>query len=241
MARQFDGAGNDYTIGDMVSPLENFNSSANSFSIWINPDSDGAGSTGRFFNAFTSTTSRNYALGHAESGGSMKMQTLQDCSTSFDAANSDATEIQLGVWNLVQQKDGGVVGTDGDMYVDGVDVAQTSVGDGSGSRSDATGNFVVGDRATGGRSYDGDMGYCVFWSSELTDNQFLALFHGVNPIAIDPDNLILFLTNEGNSTPILNDGDWNGQLNKPSAESGPPSKSTTNPPVELLENYLSEA
>ncbi len=81
--------------------------------------------------------------------------------------------------------------------------------------------------------FEGQFSYMVFWSSQLTDNQMVAMFNGVNPFAIDPDSQTLFAMyfDAGHVSDFANQ-------NNP-IESGTPVKGTTNPRMELLgENYL---
>lgn len=86
---------------------------------------------------------------------------------------------------------------------------------------------------------DGDIGFCAAWDLTLSDNEIAALGNGVNPWAIRNQNLVMYCQVNGNEDPEPN---WanRGAFASPTnfVLTGTPTKSTTNPPVELLENYL---
>jgi len=80
---------------------------------------------------------------------------------------------------------------------------------------------------------DGDLGPCAVWSVVLSDNERGALARGVNPFAIRSESQVALWPVEGNDSPEI---DYKGTLDL--TVNGTPLKAGSNPPVELLENYL---
>lgn len=81
--------------------------------------------------------------------------------------------------------------------------------------------------------YDGKIAHAVIWDVELSANEKGALFRGVNPFAIRHSSQKLHWALNGNDSP---EGDYNAQTNQGTLTGT--TKATTNPPVELLGNYL---
>lgn len=80
---------------------------------------------------------------------------------------------------------------------------------------------------------DGHLSWHVVWDVGLSDNEMGALARGVNPFAIRDGSMVALWPIEGNDSPEI---DYKGTLDL--NVNGTPLKSTTNPPVELLENYI---
>jgi len=84
------------------------------------------------------------------------------------------------------------------------------------------------------RFYEGELAYAVIWDTDLSANEDLILFRGVNPFVVRNSNIIYFVTVEGNDSPEPNYAE-NGATATLTAS---PTKFNGNPPVELLENNL---
>jgi len=94
-------------------------------------------------------------------------------------------------------------------------------------------NHWLGKRYTDVEFWEGKMAYFVVWNVELTDNEHSALGNGVNPFVIRKSNQLVHSPLNGNNSPE-NDYSGNGKTGTLDGTS----KSSLNPPVEFLENYL---
>lgn len=103
----------------------------------------------------------------------------------------------------------------------------------SGTANTGDDQINIGEGVSGSPDYQGDAYVFVVWSSSPTNNEILAMNNGVNPFVINNPNIIIFYPLNGNDSP---EGDYIGQSTKLTVTG--PTKATTNPPVELLENYL---
>ena len=102
--------------------------------------------------------------------------------------------------------------------------------------SDASDNLFIGNRADAARNFHGMLSYFTYWSGELVENDFAIMDKGVNPFAIRNSDIKFLAPLNGNDSSTA-DYSGNGNIGTITGTT----KSSTHPPVELLENYLSEA
>ena len=97
-------------------------------------------------------------------------------------------------------------------------------------------NISVGvlERSSVTNFFNGELSFCGIWNVALSDNEISILSKGVNPFFLRNDALIAYYPINGNESP---ESDYVGGQNNLTL-TGPPAKAATNPPVELLENYL---
>jgi len=120
-----------------------------------------------------------------------------------------------------------------DVYVKGVSEANDTTT--SGTMTNGTAPIRMAGRYDGAAYLDGDLAHFVVFNTLLSDNHILALQNGVNPIAIGYEsNLQLYCPTHGNDSP---EPDYSGN-NRTGTLNNTPTKTSSNPPVELLENYL---
>jgi len=101
------------------------------------------------------------------------------------------------------------------------------------SNSDASANTEIGSYDGGSLAFGGELSNVVIWNSALTSNQIGALYRGVNPFPIDPTNKKAHYPIDGNESP---ESQYVTQIHKGTLSGT--SKASTNPSMELLENYL---
>jgi len=94
-------------------------------------------------------------------------------------------------------------------------------------------DVLIGNRAGHGTDMVGDMGWATVWDTDITANEMNAIGRGVNPFPIEHANIQLLTPIWGNEDP---EPDYSGNGNIGTVTSA--SRSTSNPPVELIENYL---
>jgi len=143
---------------------------------------------------------------------------------------SSANPFSIGNWALAL---GWYDGANKKIYVNGSSVGSSA----------QTGNLVqtgtqvfrIANYVGGGLSMDGKISHHVLWNSALTANNLLALAHGINPFAIENQNLICYNPLTGDYT-IEPDYSGNGSISSSIIGS---LQSNTNPPVEHLSNYIS--
>jgi len=87
-------------------------------------------------------------------------------------------------------------------------------------------------RTTDTQFFSGLMAHCAIWITAIPDTMRSALANGVNPFAIRNDALVMYAPINGLESP---EPDYAGQNNFTVTGT---TKGATNPPVELLENYL---
>jgi len=91
-----------------------------------------------------------------------------------------------------------------------------------GANSGATGQF-----------YTGIIAHALAWDVVLSDNEILVIQNGVNPFTIRNENQVMNLPLYGNDSP---EPDFSGNGNIGSVVGA--TKPLSNPPVEMVENYL---
>ena len=140
------------------------------FSIWVNPDSDGESNGGRVYQALEAGgTSEGYFLFGAEVAGNLGCQQLIELD-GVDITNSCVDkEIQINTWNYVVITNDGTE-SDGDsiIYVDGISVPVTSPLTSTGSFEDQDGDLIMGNNGLGSRTYDGSQDEVRWYDGVLT-------------------------------------------------------------------------
>lgn len=146
---------------------------------------------------------------------------------NWDADSTQVTQDVESSWHVLA---GSFDETDMKIYIDSVE--KVSFGN-AGTINWSGQEIQIGNWANLGRGLQGDFSHACVYSSVLTTNQQLIIFKGVNPFVVDHDNLQMLVQLDGNGT---YDGDYSGNGNY--GEAFTAIKSTTNPPVEMIENYL---
>ena len=223
MSRLFDDAlseflNNDGTPGVTVHPLTEW--------IWFNTDDDAAAQS--MLNLVDKDTTADWWL--VQASGNQIGDPIRAYARA-GSANSIATTTtgySLNTWHgasAVFTSD-----TARSARIDGF-----SVGNDSGTRNpanvDRTRVGSVGHSSDGG-FFSGELKDAAIWNVSLTALNIRTLFRGVNPFAVRPQNRVFFAPLDGLESP---EPDYDGQRNLTLTGTA---KGSSNPPVELLENYL---
>jgi len=235
MARDFASAsiscGSDTTIDDCLS-------GGGSLGIWINVDSVGGGAGG--FVQQKRGSSGNVGWFHRvenASGATMDLKFFNGFTTDGRWVTT-SRDITTGTWYFVGWSyNSDSTTNDPILYLNTV---KKTVGSGltenlaptGAPSSDAANTFIIGDYITAGQYFDGKLGHNSMWSSQCTDNEMLAMAHGIPPFVINNSSLTIYNPLHGNDSP---EGDYIAQTSKGTLTN---TTKSTGPPVELLENYL---
>jgi len=140
-----------------------------------------------------------------------------------------------GVWHFVVcDYDRSLAANDPGLYLDGAIQSFNTDINPSGTARNIQDRYTLGNQGTGGQLFDGDIAWMSVWQgTSLTQNQITALTNGVNPFPIlNNSDRLLFLPLHGNNSPE------NEYIQQATGTLTGTTKADTNPPVELLENYL---
>jgi len=169
---------------DDISPL--------TYSTWVNIDTSGEGSFGRFFDKTTirflinQNSANQLTFGHVTTG------TALDRSTTANPVAFDSWHHVLFTWN------GGLLWSGVHIYIDGTEALYAGGTDGTGSlSSDAADNLLLGNRAAGDRTFDGMFADTAMWAAVLSADEIsrLALSRRTQiPLQIRPADLRLYVS-----------------------------------------------
>jgi len=220
MARDFDGSNDFMNSGTQTLP-ESMTAMA-----WCNADSFGSGGDQDILIRDGATNS-TFFLEFYDTDSS----TQRDLSAGWTGATNRLVDVAPNVFDV----DGNFhhalcVGGDAgwELWSDGVSEATATS-----SWTAAAEVLNFGGKTGGSDCFNGKLGEFVVWSVGLTDNQIVALFHGVNPFGIQPDKLFVYIPTFGNESP---EPDYSGTGKTGTVLEAV--KASSHPPVELIENYL---
>ena len=185
----FDGASGDVQVSDNAA-FQNIWAGGGAISFWINPNSDGEGSSGNIINKMTGWV---VAI-DSESGGSAKLSFYKSFSGNTPQWQTTSTDLTIDEWNhIVITYDADSTANDPIIYVNGESVALTESGVPSGtSTTDVGSDLYFGNRAADDRTFDGEIDEVRLYTSTITALAASALFlnPGGNTVTtIGPDQI----------------------------------------------------
>lgn len=125
----------------------------------------------------------------------------------------------------------GEVDTDLESFINGTSEGTDTTS--SGSMGNGTAEVAISGRDQGAFFFKGDLAFGAIWTVKLSDNHIKSLSNGIPPLVVSGDKPVFNSPVWGNVSPEPNySKTTNGTL------TSAPGKATTNPPVELIENYL---
>jgi len=211
MSRIFNGTTSTSTVSDPSTDMDGFQQTAFSYGAWIDPNSDGEGSTGRIVLSRSATLNKNLLFVKEESAGSMNLNIIVVNSGTNSDSDTSTRPIDIGIWNHVITTTDGIVTSAPKIFVAGIDET-VILATGSGSIDNNDGAFFIGNAAAPTRTFDGELSHITIWKAELSAAEITALSRGVNPFGIRPDTLVLLAPFWGNQDP---EPDYSGQGNTP--------------------------
>ncbi len=230
MARLFDGLTDEISLG---TDLDNrFDGGGTEFQ-WFFADDFGGGGQGRFLQ-----------IEAADAG--IVNQMFEPSAGTARVAWVVFTTMTTGIWKLTDRDilddtvfafgydyDDDNVATDPVCFIDGASAGVTETTTPTGTYdSDAAKEKIIGNRAAADRGFDGWFAHWANWDTILSAAKHAALSRGVNPFIMDNENLLMYLPLHGNDDP---EPDYTQNITTVLTGT---TKATTNPPVELLENYF---
>lgn len=224
-ALDFDGANDRVSNGNGVS---NIDTASKTMLVWVNP-------TTYEINDNISTD------GSALTSGNSAFSITMGASTQYrmDYRWSSATgswlfgSVTTGSWeSLSCDYDRSSDANDPNCYENGSLQSETESGTPSGTAKTGIDSISIGENVAGGGDVDAIISHVVIWDVELSSTEHLVLSRGVNPFVIQNDNLQVYYPLNGNNSPE------NEYAQSALGTVTGAIKATTNPPVELIENYL---
>ena len=170
----FDGASGYVQITD-DSTIQNIFDGGGSISCWINVDSDGEGDFGRIIAKGSDVWTIRVT---GEAASKVKLDFVQDFSTTNGIWQSASTEVDLNTWTHVAVVyDSSGTGNNPIIYVNGdsVTISETSTPDGT-YTTDAASDLYIGNESGDAATFDGTIDEIRLYSTELTANQVKALY-----------------------------------------------------------------
>ncbi len=122
---------------------------------------------------------------------------------------------------------------DPNCYENGTLQTETETSTPAGTAKGGVDSIRMGENVGGGGDFDGREAHFSFWDVALSTNEELALFHGVPPLVIRDQNLQFYYSLDGNNSPE------NEHVQQALGTVTGATKFAGNPPVMLVENYLS--
>jgi len=196
---------------------------------WVKPAGDNAGGT---------------MAAHVDSGSNTKYYQMAQRGTDKGAvvARNDTFLVAEGTTDIRQAwhslLTSYVTDTSKKIFVDGTDEATLTT---NVTYATSVNSLSIGylNRTVLADYFDGDIGYVALWDVTLSSNEITALSNGINPWAIRNQNLVTYAELHGDEDPEPN---WaNREAFGSPTNFGlkvTPTKSTTNPPVQLLSRYI---
>lgn len=219
MARNFDGTNDTLKDTSATGTI----AGTKSFALWFKTSAGGL-----MFNANGSTSQRNIIRDNTST-----LSFFQDW-TGINGFWRGSTTITGNTWmNGVITYNDTSSSNDPAIYVNNNTETVTEINAPTISVVNTVDEILFGENTAGTADYDGDLFCFVAWSIILTSTEIQALSNGVHPFVIRHDSQVYFFPMTGNDSP---EGDYSAQVNQLTVSGS--TKSTTNPPVELLENYL---
>lgn len=237
MARNFVATTSQIDIGSDSSIVDIFNGGG-TIMAWINPDTIGEDTEGTIMNTFVGGNG-GYQFKLSDDGTTVSdLILVVDHSTTAGQWVTTSRDITYNQYQFVAVSYDDDATTNNPTFY--IDTVKKTVGSGLTESATPVGTYdsnsgnaqLIGIKANGTSDFDGDLACYVMWTSVITDNQALGLAHGVNPIAISPDNLAYFGNIFGNDSP---ESDWSGNGNTGTVTNAAKSN---HPSMELIENYL---
>ena len=172
-AIDFDGADTVVNAGSDAS-LDNIWDGGGTFSIWVNPRSDGESDAGRILGKGLQGW---VCYCRAESGGFLGIQFYVD----FDGGDGSwRSPIVIPInedTNIIVTYDSDSVGNVPTIYINGVPISLITVSSPIGTRlTDAGSSFMIGDRASGAVGFDGKQDEPILYDRILTPQKVRALY-----------------------------------------------------------------
>ncbi len=222
MARNFDGINDKILYGDSDS-FSPFVASTNSMSVWQKNTMTGV--QGEFFGK-TASGAWEYQL--EQIGSNVFRSEWLTVAGSQHLGITGATASNTGVW--LNCSDVGTHGTKLEIFIDGSsEGSDTTAGADMGNTTTV---LSVGARVDGGLAFAGDLAECALWDIALPTSHISALARGANPLFVSGIKPVFYSPVWGNESPELEYiGTTDGTLTDTT-------KSTSHPPVEMIENYL---
>ena len=225
MARDFDQT-NDFVSNP--NGVSNIDVSIRTVSVWLNPDDVGV-------------TQTNNSTGSALSAGNSADNLSQESGNvwrygyrwSNTSGQWDFGTVTANGWTCISvDYNRGSVNNDPNCFEDGILQTETEAAMPDGTAKTGVDSVRFGANVAGAQDFDGQIFGGSFWDVALSASEHLALFHGIPAFVIRNESLQYYYPLDGNNSPENEyvqqaNGTLNGTI-----------KATTNPPVELLENYL---
>ena len=224
MARDFVAASSDIITISTHGSINNL--ATNNFAVFTWANVDTTTSTPRFFT--TGDAGGDRFLLFTDTDENLR----HNYSPATPAATESSTTYSLDTWIALLFRYDNLDSNTPEIYLDGTEVSYSAQGSGSWTGDDSGQNKYMGNASTLNRDYDGQLSNMTIWTNYLTAVEITALSRGVNPFAIRNSNLVGFWSLNGNESP---EPEWINQQNGVLTGT---SKGATNPPVELIENYL---
>ena len=175
----FDGTDDVVTAGDDAS-FANIFTGGGTISGWINPASDGEGSTGTVITTMpTSGTGDGWVIYKLnESGGKIGLRLVRWC-TGSNQWNTDSV-IPINEWShFVITLDDSDVSNNPTFYLDGVSVSLTKTSTGTGAGTDDTGNnLYIGNHSGADYTFDGQISQVRLHNRALSAAEVRAAYNG---------------------------------------------------------------
>lgn len=167
------------------------NSALRSYHVWCRRQGDGGNGNGRVWDKNTSDILTN---------NNSVVQFFRNWSGAL--AQYSITAPSTGVWTPIGVSyDSGASSNVPVMYTDGVSRSVTTVTAASGSVTNASDNFFLGNRTGADRGLDGALCEWAVWDEILNANEFAALARGVSPRYIRPGSIIAWMPVFGLQSP----------------------------------------
>jgi len=231
MARAFDGAGDNITDSAGAEAIDVDSKTwfcwvlmgdiTNARALWTDASTISSGNF-RFF------------VSNDSAGAEERLELTYNWTGTNGAWSADGGNIGDSAWHCgIIAYDRALTTNNPLMWVDGV--AQTVGEDSTPTTAARTGiaAWRSGENVGSGSDFTGEESYLTIWGVELTDNQALILSRGVNPFAVLNSDILMCCPFNGNDSlePDYSGGGLVGTVNNAT-------KASTNPPIELIENYL---
>ena len=223
MARNFNGTNEFLTYGD-ADNFSPFVASTNTMSVWEKNTMTGV--QAEFFGK-TKSGAWEYQLEQVSSN--VFRSEWLTVAGSQHLGITGATASNTGVW--LNCSDVGTHGTKLEIFINGSSEGSDITA--GADMGNTTTKLTIAAREDGGLAFAGDLAEAALWDIVLPTSHIKALARGVNPLFVSGIKPIFYSPVWGNDSPEIEYvGTTDGTL------TNTPSKSSTHPPVELLENYL---
>lgn len=239
MTRDFNGTTDLINVGS-GSTIDDIFAATNGGTVfaWHFPDTIGELSAGRIYQK-TNTPPNGGSLFRILATSKMDFFSYRaTTSGTWSQTNNDAT---LDAWNSTSVKYDSALTTNdptfchnGTIQTVGSGLTETATPNGA-SATDAAASMGIGNDVTAATTWDGYLSHVTFWKGEaITNNQMMAMGHGVNPFAIGSSTKpVLYLPIWGIESP---EPDYSGNNNDGTLTGT--TKINNNPPIEHMENYI---